>query len=152
MGKERIETVDVLEENDGDSSAMLQMLLDIQRRHSWLPAEALLQVSSRLNVPLTQIYQAATFYKAFSLEPRGKYTIAVCTGTACHVRGAPALLDSVSRLLGVRHGGTTRDGLFTLETVNCMGCCALGPVLAIDDKHYSNPPGAELEGIVAGFN
>jgi NADH-quinone oxidoreductase subunit E len=92
-------------------------------------------VSERLGLPLSQVYSVATFYHAFSLTPRGKHTICVCTGTACHVRGTAQVLNRLETRLGVGPGGTTRDRQFTLETVNCLGCCALGPVVVLDGEY-----------------
>jgi NADH-quinone oxidoreductase subunit E len=130
-----------------DSSALIQVLLAIQKQNRWLPEDALEWVSRRLGVPMMQIYNIATFYKAFSLRPQGRHQISVCLGTACHVRGAPRLLDKVTAALDVAPGGTTRDLAFSLKTVNCLGCCALGPVLMVDDKYYSNPSSEELKDI-----
>jgi NADH-quinone oxidoreductase subunit E len=138
------ETVDRYQ---GDRSALIQILLDIQREYHWLPKEALLQLSERLDIPLNQIYHIATFYKAFSLLPRGRHSVTVCMGTACHVRGSPALVDKAVRMLGIKPGGTSSDMRFTLNTVNCLGCCALGPVVVVDGEYHGNPSPAELERI-----
>ena len=135
------QTVDKYE---SDKSALIQILLDIQRENRWLPKDALMWVSQKLDIPLTQIYHIATFYKAFSLVPQGRHSVAVCTGTACHVRGAPRLLDKVTETLEIRPGETSRDMQFTLHTVNCLGCCALGPVMVVDDEYHSNPSTEEL--------
>lgn len=96
---------------------------------------------------MTQIYNIATFYKAFSLKPQGRHLVSVCMGTACHVRQSPRLLDRVTETLGIKPGETTGDLQFSLNTVNCLGCCALGPVMMIDDKYYSNPSLDELKEI-----
>jgi NADH:ubiquinone oxidoreductase subunit E len=138
----------LVERYGSDAGSLIQMLLDVQRIHGYLPMEWLVGLSERLDVPLPRIYQAATFYKAFSLEPKGKHSIQVCTGTACHVRGAPVLVSRISGILGVGPGETTDDGLFSFETVNCLGCCALGPVLAVDKKYYSDPPAVQIRDIV----
>jgi NADH-quinone oxidoreductase subunit E len=122
-----------------DKSALIQMLLAIQRENHWLSKDALVWVSRRLGVPLTQVYHIATFYKAFSLKPQGRHSVSVCMGTACHVRGATRLLDNVMETLKIRPGETSRDLQFTLNTVNCLGCCALGPVMMVDGKYHSNP-------------
>jgi len=122
-----------------DKSALIQMLLAIQHENHWLPEDALVWTSRKLGVPLTQIYHVATFYKAFSLKPQGRHSVSVCMGTACHVRGAPRLLDKVMETLKIRPGETSRDLQFTLNTVNCLGCCALGPVMMVDGKYHSNP-------------
>jgi len=135
-----------------DRSALIQVLLDIQRENRWLPKDALKQVSQRLGVPLTQIYHISTFYKAFSLVPRGRHSVSVCTGTACHVRGAPRLSDKVIETLKIKPGETSTDMRFSLDAVNCLGCCALGPVIVVDGKYYGNPSTEELERIVAACN
>ncbi len=135
----------IIDRYGGRRDALIQVLLDVQKEKRWLPGEVLRHIGARLEVPLPRVYQVATFYKAFSLRPRGRHLITVCMGTACHVRGSPVLLDRVSQKLGIRAGATTSDDRFTLLTVNCMGCCALGPVLAIDETYYSNPS-------AAGFN
>ncbi len=118
----------------GDGS-LIATLESIQERFSYLPPEALILVSARLNVPLAQTYSVATFYNAFSLKPKGKHSICVCMGTACHVRGSPQVLDRLETKLGIKTGGTTRDRLFTLETVNCLGACALGPIVVMDGEY-----------------
>jgi len=132
-----------------DKSALIQILLDTQRENHWLAKDALKQVSQRLGVPLTQIYHIVTFYKAFSLVPRGRHSVSVCLGTACHVRGAPRLSDKVIETLKIKPGQTSTDMRFSLDTVNCLGCCALGPVMVVDGEYYSNPSTEELEKIVA---
>jgi NADH-quinone oxidoreductase subunit E len=132
-----------------DKSSLIQVLLEMQRENRWLSKEALQWVSRRLGVPLTQIYNIATFYKAFSLIPQGRHSVAVCTGTACHVRGAQRLLDKATETLKVNPGATSKDLRFSLNTVNCLGCCALGPVIEIDGKYYSNPSPDELKKIVS---
>jgi NADH-quinone oxidoreductase subunit E len=121
-------------ETQGDGS-LIAALEEIQRRFRYLPPEALMMVSDGLNVPLSQTYAVATFYNAFSLEPKGKHCIQICMGTACHVRGSPQILDRLELELGIEAGQTTPDGLFSLETVNCLGACALGPVVVMDDEY-----------------
>jgi NADH-quinone oxidoreductase subunit E len=111
------------------------MLEEIQAQYRYLPREAMILVSERMGVPLSQVYSVATFYNAFSLVPRGKHTVCVCTGTACHVRGTVQILNHLETKLGIQPGETTRDRQFTLETVNCLGCCALGPVVVLDDEY-----------------
>jgi NADH-quinone oxidoreductase subunit E len=121
-------------EAQGDGS-LIAALEEIQRRFRYLPPEALMMVSDGLNVPLSQTYAVATFYNAFSLEPKGKHCIQICMGTACHVRGSPQILDRLEMELGIEAGQTTPDGLFSLETVNCLGACALGPVVVVDGEY-----------------
>ena len=132
-----------------DRSSLIQVLLEMQRQNRWLSKEALEWVSHKLDVPLTQVYNIATFYKAFSLVPQGRHSVSVCTGTACHVRGAPRLLDKATETLKVNPGVTSKDLRFSLNTVNCLGCCALGPVIEIDGKYYSDPSPDELNKIVS---
>ena len=133
--------------NIEDKSALIQMLLAMQRENRWLSEDALLWVSRKLGVPMTQIYHIATFYKAFSLKPQGRHSVSVCLGTACHVRGATHLLDKVMETLEIKPGETSRDLQFTLNTVNCLGCCALGPVMMVDGKYHSNPSTNEIKEI-----
>ncbi len=116
----------------GRKGALIDLLQDIQAEENWLPEDALRQINRELGLPLSSIYGVATFYKAFSLKPRGKHLITVCQGTACHVRGAPHIVDDLQNILGIAPGETTPDKLFTLETVNCLGACALGPVVVVD--------------------
>ena len=118
----------------GDRS-LIAALEEIQERYRYLPPEALILASERLDVPLSQTYAVATFYNAFSLKPKGKHCMHVCMGTACHVRGSPQLLDRLETLLGIKAGETTRDRLFTLETVNCLGACALGPIVVTNGEY-----------------
>ena len=119
----------------GDRGLLVSILQDIQAEYNYLPKEALTQISQDLDVPLSQVYSVATFFKAFSLTPRGRHLINVCLGTACHVRGAVRVLEAIERELGIKTGGTTEDLKYTLETVNCVGACALGPIVVIDGKH-----------------
>jgi NADH-quinone oxidoreductase subunit E len=148
----KISAIDaIIDRYDGQSSALIQILLDIQKENRWLPEDYLKYIADRLSVPLPRVYQVATFYKAFSLTSRGRHLVTVCLGTACHVRGAPTLLDRISDKLGIRPTMTTVDGRFTLLTVNCMGCCALGPVMAIDDTYYSNPSDDEFNKILGRY-
>jgi NADH-quinone oxidoreductase subunit E len=132
-------------------SNLIQILLKIQSEYRWLPKHILLYISNKLNIPLTNIYDIATFYKFFNLEPQGRHSIVVCMGTACHVRGATNLLQRVVNVLGIKPGDTTSDYNFTLSTVNCLGCCALGPVMMVDNKYYSNPQTAKLKKILNQF-
>ncbi len=123
-------------------SQVIEVLQDVQEAYGHIPEEAMLRVSDRLAVPLMEVYRVAAFYKAFSLRPRGKHLVTVCMGTACHVRGAARMIDEVRGQLGLRPGDTTDDGLFTLECVNCLGACALGPVVVLDGVyHHHMTPG-----------
>jgi len=122
----------------GQITGSVGILQDIQNRYNYLPKEALVHMAKRLNVPLSQVYSLATFYKALSLRPRGKHLISVCMGTACHVRGASRIADEIQRRLNIKVGETTEDDKFTFEVVNCLGCCAIGPVMVIDGKYYEH--------------
>ena len=116
-------------------SALIEILLDIQNDLHWLPPEALDLVGEKLQIPVARIQHTATFYKAFSLVPKGRHEINVCMGTACHVRGAPRVLEAIEERIGIGPGETDADMKFSLDTVNCLGCCALGPVMEIDAEH-----------------
>ncbi len=143
-------TKNIVDKYGSDKTALIQILLEIQRQNRWLPREALQYVSEKLQIPLSQVYRVATFYTAFSLVPQGRHHVCVCMGTACHVRGSPRLLDNVTTALNITPGETTPDHKFSLSTVNCLGCCALGPVLQIDENYHSGPSGEEVKKIIAG--
>jgi NADH-quinone oxidoreductase subunit E len=129
---------DLIEKHQGLQKNLIALLLDIQESFNYLPADALRQVAKGLGMPLIDVLGVATFYRAFSLKPRGKHTCFVCLGTACHVRGGPKILDEVERRLGVPAGENTPDGQFTLETVACLGCCAIGPVVVVDGEYHGH--------------
>lgn len=137
----------ILQSYEFEQNNLIQILLDIQEQYRWLPKHALLYVSSKMDIPLSRVYGIASFYKFLNLEPQGKHSILVCTGTACHVRGSMNLLQNIVDVLGVKPGDTTQDLKFSLDTVNCLGCCALGPVAMIDDEYYSNPSTQQLKKI-----
>ena len=130
-------TVDsIIQKYEDKRTALISILHDIQDQYNHLPEEALKKVALRLSMDLNDIYGVATFYKSFSLTPRGKHSITLCLGTACHVRGGPKILREVANLLTVRPGETTRDGKFSFQVVNCLGVCAIGPVMFVDGKFY----------------
>ncbi|MGB9627764.1 MAG: NAD(P)H-dependent oxidoreductase subunit E [Thermodesulfobacteriota bacterium] len=149
MNQERIDQI--IERHHSDPNSLIQILLEVQRENHWLPKEALERISQRLQVPLSRIQHIATFYKAFSLVPKGRHEIHICMGTACHVRGAPRLLDTVQELIGIKPGETDTELKFSLETVNCLGCCALGPVVEIDGKHHGNMSPAQIDGVLRNY-
>ncbi len=120
----------------GQKWALVQILLDLQDSLRWLPPEAMEAVAEALDIPLVDVYGVATFYKSFSLEPRGRHLCTVCMGTACHVRGGPTVLEHLERRLGIAAGETTADGEFTLERVNCLGACALAPLVVVDGRYF----------------
>jgi len=145
------EISDIINKHGYQAASLIGILQDIQARMNFLPQKALLQVSQSLNIPLTQIYEVATFYKAFSLEPKGKHTIQVCLGTACHVRGGARILNYLENLLDVKTGETTKDLTFTLESVNCLGACALGPIMVIDRKYHGRISIQKIESILERY-
>ncbi len=134
MENERIDQI--INSYGGESSALIQVLLQIQSEHHWLPKEVLVRVSDRLNVPLSRTMHIASFYKAFSLVPKGRHEVHICMGTACHVRGANRILETLEDLTGIKAGETDAAMKFSLETVNCLGCCALGPVIEVNGKTH----------------
>ena len=133
-GQSEIE--EILEKYHHQPQFIISILQEIQAQKNYLPRESLEYVSEKLETPLSKIYKLATFYKSFSLTPRGTHLISVCTGTACHVRGSLKIKEELERKLGIEGGGTTKDLLFTLETVNCLGACALGPLMVVDGQYF----------------
>jgi NADH-quinone oxidoreductase subunit E len=134
-----------------DDSAVIAILQEIQEQQRYLPPELLRELADRLRMPLARIYSIATFYRAFSLRPKGRHVCSVCTGTACHVRGAPRLVDKLERELGAKVGDTTQDLRFTLQTVNCVGACALAPLIVIDEDHHGKMTAAKLDKAVRRY-
>ena len=141
----------IIDEHKSDKGQLISILQDVQAELHYLPKESLIQVSDTMDIPLSRVYSVATFFKAFSLKPRGKHLIDVCLGTACHVRGAPKLLDQLERSLKTSRGETTNDLKFTLETVNCMGCCALGPVVRIDGEYFGQMKSDKVDLILTRY-
>ena len=141
----------IIANHHGEASSLIQVLLEIQSENNWLPKEALERVGEKLQVPYTRIQHIATFYKAFSLVPKGRHQIHVCMGTACHVRGAPRVLDMVEEQTGIKPGETDLDMKFSLETVNCLGCCALGPVMEIDGKVHGNVAPSDTADVLKNY-
>jgi len=131
-------TKKILEKYPKDKRYTLAILQDIQRNYDYIPKEAISEVSNYIESPLSEVYTIATFYKALSLKPKGKYVIKVCNGTACHIRGSDKVLDAIKSSLNIQPGDTSEDGLFSIEIVNCVGACALAPVMVINDKYYGN--------------
>ena len=127
---------------------LLSVLQDIQARYSYLPEEKLIETAKTLDMPLIDVYGAATFYQSFSLTPRGRHQVKVCLGTACHVRGASRICKEVERKLDIKPGETSEDGEFSLETVMCLGCCAIGPVVVIDSKYYGQMTRTKVESVL----
>ncbi len=134
--------------SDPNPGGLISLLQDIQARYGYLPADQLKAVAQATGRPLTDVYGVATFYRSFSLKPRGKHLCSVCLGTACHVRGGQGIADEFARELGVRAGETTADREFTLETVNCLGACALGPIVVMDGHYSANVTPADVKDII----
>ncbi len=151
MGIELAQVDTIISKHVDNQRDLISLLLDIQDQFFYLPQEALERVSEKVGVPAVQVYQVARFYKAFSLKPRGKHILTVCVGTACHVRGGDRLVDQLGRLLQVAPGETTQDKLFTLETVNCLGCCALGPVMVVDGTYYGKMSATKIEKVLTKY-
>ncbi|HHD64602.1 MAG TPA: NAD(P)H-dependent oxidoreductase subunit E [Desulfobulbaceae bacterium] len=150
MDNERIDQI--IAKHHGEPSSLIQVLLEIQSEHHWLPMDVLKRVGEKLQVPMTRIQHIATFYKAFSLVPKGRHEIHICMGTACHVRGAQRVLDMVEEMTCIKPGETDLDLKFSLETVNCLGCCALGPVMEIDGKTHGKMTPAETADVIKNYN
>ena len=149
--KDRQEVTAIIDKYKDEKGQLIAILQDIQSRFNYLPKEALVQVSETVDIALSRVYSVATFFKAFSLEPKGRHTVSVCLGTACHVRGAPKVLEQIERKLNINTGETTSDFKFTLETVNCMGCCALGPVVRIDGKYFGQVNTGQVASILGEY-
>jgi len=126
----------IVDRHQEKRTALISILHDVQARYKYLPSEALKMVASRLRMDINEIYGVATFYKSFSLIPQGKHSITLCLGTACHVRGGPKILREVKKLLNIEPGQTTPDRQFSLNVANCLGVCAIGPVIFVDGKFY----------------
>jgi len=141
----------IIERYHGKESAILAILQDIQAKEKYLPKETLEHLGERLHIPSSKIYRIATFFRAFSLMPRGRHEIIVCLGTACHVRGGQRVIDQFTMELGICSGETTPDRNFTLETVNCLGVCAAGPVVAIDGQYFGKMSSTKVEETLKKF-
>jgi NADH-quinone oxidoreductase subunit E len=134
-----------------EKRALIAILQDIQAEYNFLPREALEFVAKSLGVPLIDVIGVATFYRAFSLKPRGRHLVTVCQGTACHVRGGPKILSEFVKKLAISPGDTTKDNHFTLETVACLGCCAIGPVVVVDGNYYAHTTMRKVDSIVRKY-
>ena len=138
----------IVDRYGGNHDSVISILQDVQSEYHYLPEYALRAVAQQMGLPLIQVCGVATFFKAFSLKPRGEHTVTVCLGTACHVRGAQTVLDEVKRQLGIEPGNTTDDMRFTLETVNCLGACALGPILVVDGEYQGQMSSSKVKKVL----
>ncbi len=146
---EKVESI--IESYKDKKELLISLLQDIQAECNYLPKEVLVEVSETLDIPLSQVFSVVTFFKAFSLKPRGRHLITICVGTACHVRASQRLVDKLERDYDLSPGSTTEDFRFTLETVNCLGCCALGPVVVVDSKYESQMNADKLDRVLKGY-
>jgi NADH-quinone oxidoreductase subunit E len=146
MGRQDV--LDIVEKHRGNRGGLVTILQDIQTTYGYLPADALRIVAEKTGRPLADVYGVATFYRSFSLQPRGKHLCSICLGTACHVRGGPVIAEEFGRGLGVKPGETTADREFTIETVNCLGACALGPIVVVDGHYFVNVAPVKVREIV----
>ena len=142
----------VLKKYRNDKSALIDILHDTQAEIGYLPKEALMEISTGLDVPISRVFCVVTFFKAFSLTPRGRYLINVCMGTACHVRGADKVLEQIEKELGIKTGDNTPDLKFTLETVNCVGACALGPMVIIGDDYHGEMTPEKVSDVLKNYS
>jgi NADH:ubiquinone oxidoreductase subunit E len=139
------------EKYNNNPEALVMVLQEVSAEYNYLPEEALRYVAEKMDIPLSKVYSVATFYTAFHLEPRGRHIISQCVGTACHVRGAVKVKDKISSLLSIKAGETTEDMKYTLDSVRCLGCCGLGPVVKVDEDVYSNVDREQVERILEGY-
>jgi NADH-quinone oxidoreductase subunit E len=142
---------DILERYPGQPEYLIFLLQDIQTAYNYISPEAMNLVCDHVGVPLTQAYAVATFYKSFSLEPKGEHVIKVCLGTACHLKGGERLIEDWGRRLKVKAGETTSDLKFTLDSVNCLGCCALSPVMVVDEEYHVKASSGTITKIIEKF-
>jgi NADH-quinone oxidoreductase subunit E len=151
MSEELAGVKEIIDKWGTASDILIEILHDLQSKFNYLPGEALVEVANMLNVPLGQIYHVATFYKAFSLVPKGKHRIHVCMGTPCHVKGAPALVEALERHLKIKLGGTTEDREFSLDTCGCVGTCGLAPILIVGEDMHGNVTQSKIRTILKKY-
>lgn len=142
---------EVVKDYRNDEYMLIQILLKLQNKFGWLSRGMMTEISKQLKIPFYKVYQATTFYKKFSLEPKGRHSIKVCMGTSCKVKGASKILDEILDYLNIDEGETTYDGRFSVETSNCMGYCSIGPVITVDGKNYGNLKSADLVKILSNY-
>ncbi len=144
-------TDEIIKQYEIAPQSLIAILQDVQDEWQYLPREVLEHIATRLQIPISQVFRVATFYSAFTLQPRGRHLISVCTGTACHVRGSGRLLERLQKLLQIAPGETTPDKQFSLETVHCMGCCALAPAVRIDEKVFGEVAVGQLPDLLEKY-
>lgn len=141
----------ILDKFKNDKQALISILLEVQDKFNYLPKDALILISKRLKIPLIKVYGIASFYKVFSLHPRGKHLISVCLGTACHVRGGVKIVEAIESFIHILPGETTDDRKFTLETVRCLGACALGPIMVVNGNYYGNMTSKKVSEVLSKY-
>ncbi len=146
MGNDKID--EIINKHQGDSSSLIQVLLEIQNENHWLPKEILEKVSQKLDVPLSKVQHTATFYKALNVIPEGHHEVHVCNGTSCHIHGSSRILSKVQEMTGIEHGETDPDFKFSLKAVTCLGCCASGPGMIVDGKYHGKMDPAKVEDVL----
>jgi NADH-quinone oxidoreductase subunit E len=146
MNEDKIDRI--IDKHRGKPGSLIHALIEIQHENRWLPKDALGRVAQALDVPFSRVMQIATFYKTFSLKPKGRHEVHVCTGTSCHLRGATGLLQTVQRLIGIKPGETDAESRFSLDTGNCLGSCSLGPEIIVDGKHHARMTPAKVEDVL----
>jgi len=149
MNEERL--TEILGNYEADQSTIIAVLQDIQAEFGYLPKDAILTVSKEMNIPLSRVLSLATFFNAFSMEPKGRNPISVCMGTACHVRGAQLILEKLERELSISSGDTTQDGNFSLDEVRCVGCCGLAPVIMVNDEFHGKLSQTKVPGVLKKY-
>lgn len=143
---------EIIDKYQDKQGVLIQLLLDIQAEFNWIPKEAIIQINHRTGIPVSQIYRVASFYQAMSLVPNGKHLVSVCMGTACHVRGGPKVLEKAEDTLGIKAGETTGDLQYTIKKINCLGCCALGPVMMVDEDYHGKISPAKVKEIIESYD
>ena len=138
----------LIESYSGKPEHLLAIMQDVQKHYNYLPRLAISMISQHVGIPVSRVYAMASFYKAFSLVPKGKFIFRVCDGTACHIKNSATLLDQLQEHLGIEVDETTADGLFSIETVNCLGSCALAPVMVVNGKVYGKVSPGDVERII----
>ncbi len=141
----------ILETRRSQPQQLVEVLQDVQKTFGYIPKETMMSVSDELGVPLIEVVRVSHFYKAFSLKPRGKHVMTMCTGTACHVRGSNLLLEEAMNELDIDVGQTTSDKMFTVESVNCLGACALGPVVVVNDSYHDHMTAKKLKELITAI-
>ena len=142
----------IIADNKDVPGALMPVLQQAQELYGYLPIEVQTKIAEGLGISVEEVYQVVTFYAQFSLNPTGTHRVAVCLGTACYVKGAQNILEELEKQLGVKAGGTTADGVFTLEATRCLGCCGLAPVIVVDEDVYGRLVPADIKGILAKYN